>query len=1092
MPTQRLLVFSVYVALQSYKLASSRTVASFLLHSGLDTAFWYGLPLLSIPWLRFKWSVVLLFVLLSAAFNCTWFVYQVSGSALLALVFSPFSVLLRLLGFAAQEEDKGLIRGKYVVDMLPEAKASLDKIGKLCIVAESSQTAEEPIYLQLNVENAWPSSVILGRQSLLEPESYTQTAFDAQQLAQMPSDSSNIYLPVSEAGAYYLDRIVDGRSGLRVTIDRKRIVIPPCPSVQLRPLTTDVVCPGEEVYAQVGVFGVQPFKVHIDNAVLDIRDDTHAEMLDPSTNRPLESVLALNHTISKRVGADTSFRVTRVEDAMGHVVDVDLGVDVRVLTPASAVVHYGKLPMTGSSSQFTFKLDGTDAPFQAVFTGPDGEFVFEAPTAGTHTITVDKPGHYALTAVDGAKCKGRGQGSVDVFVPPDIQAKVKFEEVVDKCAGPIGVDAKISLVGSSPFRVFYEVLKNGAVSDSGVSVYKEGHALMRFRPREAGSYVYKVVKVEDMYRETRLAYETVQEISELPGAELLPLSGTKLCESGHLKVNARVRGSGPFILKYSVDNQQEFEVSTANNVSSVVTFENELTTGRHQVRLISLTDANGCVTELADSGLVRSPTITVQKELPTIAFATPGVLKATDPVEAALPVLGDFMNYPAKVYYEHSHDGSVSTGSVVLHSSADLLNIRNPGTYKLLKIEDGVCGGSAKPDEVVVNTYVRPSLLFATNNATNASTAPAVPVHVCRLDSKTFTQQSVEILARGEAPFVVIHEQVDPNGQSHVKKFQLSGPSFELTLANDQAGRYAHYLWVMDSWYPDFNEKEVNLQFVHNVHAPPDAFFGEQTANDFEVCEGENLTEAVIPELIGQAPFHVSYELGSSRLNRTVMADEILDFAHDIGAVQTDAKKLRLVSVSDATGCSSQLSAGRLKKQHSHEIRLRVLPKPALPELEETDYCVGDLISIPLGKHVQELGVSYRYLGQLHHEVAGPRLVRRATEPGALELVSLTGPNGCRRETSLEVNVHALPRSNITEQSHFSIYMGDQIELGFSFEGTPPFRFQYARLVDGVEKERTWVENVEGYNHSILVAEGGTYEIVELYDKYCRSFRTRL
>lgn len=1045
-PSQRLVVFSAYVFLQSLKLKSDRTLFNFVVFSGFDTAFWLFLPLLSIPWLRFKWSVILLLSAGSVCFDYTWFVYKLSFTALLAASVNPVGAILHYLGIMKPETDNELITGKYVVDVLPEANATLSKVGKLCF--PSPNTEKSPIYLQLQMHNAWPSTVVLGKQDLINLDEYIQTTYDAKQLASLPSDSENIYLPVYEPGAYFLDRIVDGKSQLRVSIRRLRVVIPPCPSVQLEPANKAELCPGDKASALIKVSGVQPFKVYLDDQVVVVTE---------AANKTIESVTSLNKTIVKTVGGRSKFHVVKVEDAMGHTANVNETVYVDVRKPAQALVTYSKVPILNGSTEFKVRIDGTDFPFNAVFSGPDGDFNQQINQSGIHAIMVSKPGTYKLKSLAGSQCLGSGSGHVDVFTPPEIKVGVQFEDVVDKCAGPKGVDAKIKMFGSKPFRVHYQIYKNNALFDSGVSVYNENHAIMRFRPKDAGTYKYAISKVEDMYREQKLEQLFEQKIEELPGAELLALNSTKLCETGDLELNVKVSGKGPFVLKYSINKTRFGELNTATNVSSICKLKLDLETGKHQIQLVSLTDVNGCVTGLDNT---VSPVITVQKQLPKLGFTNPGALKSTDPVNVSIPVNGTLMNYPATVYYTHELNGVQSVNSIVLQRESSI-RASKPGTYKLLRVDDGVCGGEVDNTEVVINTYVRPSLELA-----------AKPSGVCHKNSHTATS-NVDVYVKGEKPFVIIHEQVAPDGQSLSEKFELQTSRFQTRLENEQTGVYKHYFWVMDSWYPDFNEKEANLKFSHEVYTSPNAYFSKKSR--FEVCEGAKLGEHLVPKLEGFGPFELEYSFGNE-VNKLVNTS--FDFQKLVGAVNS-SKKLKLLRVTDAHNCSSELTT-------KNEAEFAVLAKPAALTIDKFDYCVGDVLSVDLGG---DISLAYNYT-QLKHTVGAFETV--ANQPGTVQLLSLTGQNGCTRQTNQNLTVHPLPRSNITEQSHFSIYMGEQIELGFSFAGTPPFRFQYARLVDGVERERVWVNDVQGYNHSIYVDEGGTYEIVELHDKFCRSHRTRL
>lgn len=1077
-PTQRLIVVSSYVVLSGFKLVQPKSLANFIFFSVAESLFWYLLPILSIPWLILRPKYVFLFIFSCVTFNYVWFMTDFSISTVISALLAP----LALISPGPMNGDD-LITGRYVVDFLPEASARLSTVGNLCLNSDFSQFDElqkviskssETVYLQLEVVNAWPSTVIIGRQLLEHESNYTQVTFTKSQLKSLPADKSKIYLPVKEPGAYYLDRIVDGKSGLRVTIDRHRIVVPPCPAADLRLGNAEPVCPGTTVNATVDVYGVQPFKIYLENEIIDI-GSTH---VDEESQLEKVEVVKLSHEVSKVFDSDSNFKVVKVIDNLGHVTNVDISKPVHVLKPVKANLPNAHIAMPQETARFDFFVEGSDFPCEAKFHGPDGEFIYNVKAPGKQTVEVQKTGKYVLESVKGHKCAGIAEGTVDIFEPPQIQVSVEFGDVEDKCAGPKGVDAKIRMKGTAPYKITYEVRRDGEISDSGTTVYNDANALMRFRPTDVGSYKYRILRVEDRYRRLDVNHEFEQYINELPGAELLPVTSTKLCETSSFEANVKIRGDGQFTLKYKIDESiNELPVEG----KSVVTIKADLADGTHRLSLISLTDRKGCVTEL--KGLkIDSPVISVQKALPTIGFVNSGIIKSTDPVRVGLPLAG-IINFPASIVYRHKLNNKTTKHTSILRSPKDLIEVYNSGSYQLESLHDDMCGGYAKPDEVHVSTYTKPKLTVDTE---------LTDLQLCSHESLTNTFKEVNIKISGVAPFVVVHEQVSPDGKSLVTKSSYDEPHFVLALDNNQIGDYTHYFWVMDTWYTAFNQHDVNLKFKHTVHDVPNAFFEDKDSSGFRVCEDEHLHHPIIPKIIGKAPYNLTYELNNIQ---TAESLETIDFAQQIGVLKSHTKKLKLVNITDSNGCSSDLSVKKRSLAHRkqvNELSFHVLPKPERPIFDRLDYCAGDQVSLTLDKRSQPLGIVYSYMGQTHHSVVDKKFEEVVTEPGTLQIISLSGSNGCVNWVNSNITIHSLPKSNIIEQSHFSIYKGEQIELGFSFQGTPPFKFAYARIVNGKEMERNWVENVEGFNHSIIVDKDGTYEIVELYDKYCRSVRTRL
>lgn len=1080
--TQRLVVTALFFLLQGIKLTRRRGAANFLLFSILDTVFVYLLSIFSIPRLNFRTSVMVVQALLLVVLDYSVFISAEWLWTALVLLLKPILSIFGMKGYSNVPQlprGSSYLGGKYVVDILPEASAKLDTIAPLCVDTK----AKQQVYLRLSLENTWPSAIQLSRADLGNSSSYNHITFDKRQVSRLPAEKSDskLYLPIKEAGAYYLDRITDDQTGLRVKIHRDRIVVPPCPQVKLRSLSDEILCEGAEFRVEVEAHGLTPLMV-----LLDGTWQTLGNQLEE------DGVETVRLELSRLGGSQAS--VTRVKDRSGIVLDVAETVSAKILRPAVASVPQGQhiANIDGSAlAQFSVDGDIKDAPFTLSFEAPGSGDVkkIHLNHPGTHQIRVTEIGVFKLTELHGSRCPGLASGEFEVFSPPPASLDVKFNVVEDKCAGPTGIDALLSLHGTAPFKVEYRTLRGSRVVSQRVADFEEASGILKFRPKEVGEYQYEILQVRDVYRHQAFdqgdtKYAASQSITELPGAHFLPLTTTKLCGSSNLSVDISVRGRGPFTLKYSIDDMHEHSITTGEpKDQDRVRLDLDFSGGTHFVRLISLTDRNNCVTKLPG---IRTPDIFVQPDLPFLAWKQPGELKTAEPVNLPLKLAPQNINYPATLEYEREFKGSKTKHSVVLKDLSSEVIITEPGSYRLVRLNDNVCFGSVDSESlVIVSLHERPRIDFVEDS-----------LSFSKCHNSNDGESPVMVNLIGAAPFTVIHEVVDPSGSSSTQNYKQSKTELPLNLLSALVGRYKHYLWIMDSRYPDFN-RSLYTVFEHEIYPRAEAAF-VNLHKKLQVCENSEIALPIPVALRGKAPFKVTIQVGKETKEIEAKQGSQLDLRKYLSTfTQTGPQKVKLLGITDANKCDSVTPSKG--SSPSHEFNIQVLPQPIFPELKKLDYCVGEKISFLVTKSPslgnEKLSVDYmwgkkRQMAKVSEET---RLFEKyATGPGEMTLMSVKDSNGCQNllpEPKLVARVHPLPHSRITKEPHYSIYEGEQISLGFAFEGTAPFTFRYTRSVDGQVKETKQVKNVMESTYNIIVDEGGEYEIVELRDKFCRSKR---
>lgn len=1058
-PTQRLIVTAAFFLLQGYKLATAKTWVSFVGYTALDVAFVAYLPVLGIPRFNFKRSVTQFQILLLLLVNYSIFIDARWVLFALWLFTRPLMLILNPSSSQQTSLSAGHIQGKYIIDILPEASARLDTIAPLCI--EHDQ--KHPVYLRLNVDNMWPSTISMSRATLGDTSNYESLSFSKRQLSGLPTEQNKLYVPVSKPGAYYLNSITDDQTGLRVRIERTRVVVPPCPVARIDSLSEQYICKDQNLDAEIVAEGVMPMKLMIDGDWVTVGE--------PS---PEDAVEEVRYKLAKPGTADVvAISLGSAVDALGTKSKnlLDSQVSARVMAPPTAsFVRETTLAKVSETVDAYVNVVGNreNQPFKVSLVLPSGdESLITLPSPGQHKITLSDVGNYRLRSLSGTKCDGTAQGDLKVFEPPQVSVDGRFEVVQDKCAGPTGVNALLTFGGTAPFRVEYRTIKGNRVVNQNVATFNSAHGALQFKPKDVGEYRYEVISVQDKYRLVSAQLSTSQKITELPGAQFGRLSSTKLCGESRVSAEVLIRGRGPFTLKYRIDDKNHHEITTRDATDAdKVTLDLDLPAGSHFIRLDSLTDRNGCVTDL---GGIRSANIDVIPNLARIGIAQPGDYKSAEPVDFKIPLIARDLQYPATLVFEHELEGRVSRFQMTLSSENDGITATKPGIYRLLALDDGQCGGIVEPDQnVTIGLYERPRIEL------NAITSDGY----C-LGGET---ETLKAKFYGEAPFTVIHEVLDPMRESHVKTHKINGDSAEFPLSSVVPGEYKHFFWILDQRYPDFNRHNF-VEQRHTVWPPSEASFTKKKQY-LRICEN-NKSPVQLPIVMkGAGPMLLDVQINNLPIQQHLVED-LSHFNLEVGThLPVGTNKISIVKIHDGHGCISPISP------LYGDATVEVLPGPKEPQLERSDYCVGDKVSVPLQGVGSQFSVQYQLGNKIRTEnVHGNKFQRYVNTPGNLTMLSIKDEKGCQVDTYATAQIHQLPSSTITLSPHFSIYEGDQVSLGFAFEGTAPFSFVYTRSVNGKVKEKKTVRNVMDNVYTIIVDQGGEYEIIELQDRYCKSHR---
>lgn len=727
-------------------------------------------------------------------------------------------------------------------------------------------------------------------------------------------------------------------------------------------------------------------------------------------------------------------------------------------------------------------------------------------------ISVKDAGIYKLKSVKGQYCSGEviESSTCLVYIPPKPSINIDFIDIDDKCAGSIGMKADITLIGIAPFILSYKVLKDGSVMHSDSLRIDKTRHLFEFRPREAGQYTYEFNTLSDsIYK--NVALDTDQWRFEHRLRVLAKASfdnsytHQRGCSGDSVGLNVNFQGTAPFKLTYEIiqpnSRSRMFTEDRIEGESTQIVTPPLTTGGRYTISLKSVEDANGCKTPLEVSDAI----IDIRRQRPWAAFlpidGSMHVKTLQDrPVGLPLRLSGEG---PWKVTYRFTDEKNESQEhySTTLHrANGEEIIASKKGTYSLIEVNDLYCPGEvADGKEFVLSWFDRPSLSVVPSLSLTSGGKDRYfdRKEICEGDEDVF-----EVSLSGVAPFELTYDVSGPIKRSN-KKLQVPTKFASIKMETSKAGTYEYtFKDVQDQLYNSKSwsgEKIEPMTVLQVVNAKPDAEFANK-GHTYKTClssigNGGLTNEQGIPMVFkGMPPFaltvHIKHESTGTTSKVTVQNIDEIDYQLKSLFKELGLGKhtVSIAKVVDGTGCM------RDSFDDDDAIYIQVSDIPRItPQSERQDYCVGDRIGFNLNG-VAPFEVIYKFNDKKQKASADSMFSRVASLPGTLQLVSLSDMSACgvNLQDSPLIVVHPLPSVKIShERSIQNINEGDQAELIFSFSGTPPFSFTYARseVVGRPAKEKVVethsVSNIDGYHYSIFTSIQGTYQVTSIEDAYC-------
>ncbi|KPV76329.1 uncharacterized protein RHOBADRAFT_52352 [Rhodotorula graminis WP1] len=779
----------------------------------------------------------------------------------------------------------------------------------------------------------------------------------------------------------------------------------------------------------------------------------------------------------------------------------------------------------------------------AATTGVKGWTRLVKTTTARAEIEVDQAGTYEVVGVKSKHCSGAVlvPNTCTLVVQPRPTLSTTFTPIHDVCNAETGAVASLHLTGAPPFVVHYAVSQLDSSGSRAVRTTRKQRRVQHSRDEvrlEApgpGRWEYRFTRVDDRFYQGVVdlpeggsgAHVYRQEVAEVGDAKWRNVKEGKTvhsCEGETVQVEIELQGTAPWDIEYSVVGQsaQAIQGITKSPYTLEVDIPSHIAQqgGQFALSLESVRDAHGCKRPLTGSDL----NVEVRRTKPTARFhGAEGVrtitLRDDDTARIPLRLTGEG---PWTITYQSpaARDGKLPSPSTFSTKDANgEIAIRRPraGTYRLVGVRDQFCPGDVAETEWTVKTLPRPTLRLDERAGKVARGGSVVRRGVC-----ANAVDSVPVLFEGKAPFKASYtlQKGSHHGDTRSHHLQAIQSRADLTLFTASPGRHTYtFTGVGDSLYtsPDAagleapaGGKDGVVRIEQDVWALPTAGFAHGAKHGF--CVHDKLAsrghDDLVLRLEGQAPFEVELEVredghrASKRFTVPAIQGHEWPVSLPYGLSTATPHSILLRRVKDAHGCetlvdpstssSSVVGAGSLKSSVSIPVAEIATITPVSSQV---DHCVGDALEF-IVQGSPPFTVKYEFEGKQHAVAHSSGTFQRlAAAPGTFKILSVGhGEDQCRSNSvDLVKHVHPIPSARVQTGDSYvvDIREGEQTEIKFSFSGTPPFAFTYARRApQDRSKDRTVLEQhtvtgIKEHEYSIFTAQEGTWSVSYISDAFC-------
>ncbi|CCD26451.1 Pom152p NDAI_0H02770 [Naumovozyma dairenensis CBS 421] len=623
----------------------------------------------------------------------------------------------------------------------------------------------------------------------------------------------------------------------------------------------------------------------------------------------------------------------------------------------------------------------------------------------------------------------------------------------------------------------------------------------------------------------------------------------KLCLGGHTKIPIDLKGEPPFYLKYDIletmsNKRTTYEVDDINSTSYYLDTPIFNTGGDYILSLVSIKDTSGCLVGLSEP----DARIKVRRDIPFASFnqLEEGkiMIREGATVDIALKLNGD---PPFKVKYEYRdlNHNLPKVHETVFHSNyKPVLKVSKEGSYKLLEMKDSTCDGTIENGS---NEFVNVTFLDKPTFEIKAPSKKGMKVsnEITKLTEFIFkkndvcqnTETTVGLQLSGSPPFILGYDIMSPNGQVTNNKIQVATRYASIKLPNTEPGEYiATIKELYDSNYGEADLKKLNtfkkleITVKQMVNPIPEVEFNDP-GKTFKACsistdQSSELKPINLKLLNGKGPYTITFNINhesTSRSDEIVIANitnSYFPYEKLYEGLRLGNHEVTIAKIIDSNGCTNEFvdtnnfNSGYMNNNNNNnldnkKISISITDVPKIHLLDSSvDYCVGDYVTYQLNG-IAPFTIKYEFNDiPLKSQEYTSQFIRLASEAGIISINSIQDSSSqcivnfnnneqmIDEYEKLRLEIHPIPSVTVSQGDYVieDIHEGDQVEVTFSFEGTPPFSLTYVRReeIDGKNDknkqqvaETHKVSDIMDFEYKIITSLQGTYEAIEISDAYC-------
>ncbi|SCU87124.1 LADA_0E02146g1_1 [Lachancea dasiensis] len=1206
-PSQRLLVTSIFFILQAYKLydlillKTGLPVSGVLLTSSrfnfitkyfiIDSLFLYFLPNLNIPKLNCKPTMVLIQILIMT--SLTVFLSNEQSFPFLTTLMAAWTKMgskqLSLAGGSVNQhkihDASSHFKGALTIKILPENTAILNPFhDSFCMSMNGVNVDDLQIPLRINSTSEIEFVQLEYRD--LTSSNPQLLNFTKKQLVEAPREhhlfqrdrashhSSIRYfaLPVEQIGMYRIKVITDSKK-LNLRLYKSEVIIPHCPFGVIAGLGDSDRCIGESSKVSIEVHGVPPMKLEytrslggevsrfVDTNLLPERFESPLMFNQKSLSDDALANLKWANTYSVAINLESTLKddgihaysLEKVIDGFGNEIDFsDLSPSLKDKYGLAYTFNVHNLPKATLDSKFDHNSptkrslvvkfedlkDWEDgAPYKALLkVSNDTEQITTLEYDLTRPITeipIAFPGTYNLESVSSRFCAGVVVDKSNILVtkpiPPSLE--VVSTPILDECVGQVGLNFDLTFTGVPPFyyrtKIYKLEGKERKLHDSKKFTSQGTRNQFRYSPTIEGHYEIVFDQISNtlftksipLVPSQDYTFKTSMRVK--PDAAISSKYTNQLCLSSQSKIPVTFKGEPPFALNYDI-----LETSTNKRVTysldDIQSYQYDVETpkfdvgGDYILSLVSVKDSSGCAVGISSS----DARIEVRRDVPSAgynSFERTNQALIKEGVSAELPMSLSGIA-PFTITYQHLNKKGEVIGTheaKFLSSYKAMLKVEKEGTYKLLSMKDRSCPGQIEANnEFGVQFLNKPSFkVLEHNKLTKISDEVFSKNEVCEN-----VEETVDLILTGSAPFVVSYELLSPSGQVSSKSMHVATKYATVPLPNDRAGQYTLRIkGVSDSNYSEKDLTRIgfatqDVVIKQKVRSLPDVQFSEP-GKTYRTCSADidhiaDLEKIGLYVKKGQYPLSISFSIYHESTSKTdyVKVENVtktnFNYTKLFEGLNLGNHIVTIGEVVDAKGCVSEY------KSEKNHILISITDVPRISLVEPNmNFCVGDYVAYQLDG-MAPFTIKYEFNGvSLKSKERTSQFIRLASEPGTISINSLQDsasqcvvnfmkPGMERHYEELSLVIHPVPSVTVSRGDYIveDIHEGDQAELIFSFEGTPPFSLTYVRTEETDDKrgkrrprivETHKVNDIYAYEFRTFTSLQGRYEAVAISDAYC-------